>query len=327
VRSGDQDVFVLARGEVGRKKGKAAPGFVLAAVASDDAETGLFSDPESKPLPDSRLGLAAFLTDINRGAGPLSARVIVNRLWHHHLGRGIVATPNDLGTQGDKPTHPELLEWLANRLVDEHWSLKAIHRLIVTSATYRQSGAVDDARRTKDPDNLLLWHRRPTRLEGEVIRDALLAASGRLDAQMYGRSLVGADSPRRSIYIRVKRSEPEPFLGVFDQPEPIQSVGARGIATVPTQALTMMNSPLVRSAAEGLAERARKAVGGTGPSVIEYCFTVALSRKPSADDVTRFTNFLAAREQAAGGDEAQRKAALADACHLMLCLNEFIYVD
>jgi hypothetical protein len=327
VRSGEQDVFVLARGEVGRKKGKAAPGFVLAAVASDNAETGLLSDHESKPLPDSRLGLAAFLSDVERGAGPLSARVIVNRLWHHHFGRGIVATPNDLGTQGDKPTHPELLEWLANRLVDEHWSLKAIHRLIVTSATYRQSGAVDDDRRTRDPDNQLLWHRKPTRLEGEVIRDALLAASGRLDAQMYGRSLVGADSPRRSIYIRVKRSEPEPFLRVFDQPEPIQSVGSRGIATVPTQALTMMNSPLVRTAAEGLAERARKAVGDTGPETIEYCFTVALSRKPSADEVARFTSFLAAREQAAGGDEALRKAALADACHLMLCLNEFIYVD
>ncbi|MEI7781799.1 MAG: DUF1553 domain-containing protein, partial [Planctomycetota bacterium] len=171
-----------------------------------------------------------------------------------------------------------------------------------------------------------LWHRRPTRLEGEVIRDALLAASGRLDLTMYGRSLVGADSPRRSIYIRVKRSEPEPFLRVFDQPEPVQSVGARGVATVPTQALTMMNSPLVRSAADGLAERARKAVGGTGPAAIEYCFTVALSRKPSADDVARFTSFLAAREQAAA-DDASRKAALADTCHLMLCLNEFIYVD
>jgi hypothetical protein len=230
---------------------------------------------------------------VNRGAGPLSARVIVNRLWHHHFGRGIVATPNDLGTQGDKPSHPELLEWLANRLVDEHWSLKAIHRLIVTSATYRQSGAVDDARRTKDPDNQLLWHRRPTRLEGEVIRDALLAVSGRLDAQMYGRSLVGADSPRRSVYIRVKRSEPEPFLQVFDQPEPIQSVGSRGIATVPTQALTMMNSPLVRTAAEGLAGRARKAAGDTGPETIEYCFTVALSPASTTSQVTLDSPFSA----------------------------------
>ena len=174
---------------------------------------------------------------------------------------------------------------------------------------------------------MLLWHRRPTRLEGEVIRDAVLAVSGRLDTQMYGTSVVNADSTRRSIYIRVKRSEPEAFLRVFDQPEPLQSVGARGVATVPTQALTMMNAPLVRSAAAGLAERARKAAGGTGAAAIEYCFTVALSRKPSADDIARFTDFLEAREAAAGGDDAKRQAALADACHLMLCLNEFVYVD
>ncbi len=327
VQSGDQDVFVLARGEVSRKKGKAVPGFVLASMASDDAETQLLSGPTASPPPDSRLGLAAALTDVERGAGPLAARVIVNRLWHHHFGRGIVATPNDLGTQGDKATHPELLEWLASRLVEQKWSLKSIHRLIVTSATYRQSGTVDDDRRAKDPDNVLLWHRRPTRLEGEVIRDAVLAASGRLDTQMYGTSVVNADSTRRSIYLRVKRSEPEAFLRVFDQPEPLQSVGARGVATVPTQALTMMNAPLVRSAAAGLAERARKAAGGTGAAAIEYCFTVALSRKPSADDTARFTDFLAAREAAAGGDDAKRQAALADACHLMLCLNEFVYVD
>ena len=138
VQSGDQDVFVLARGEVSRKKGKAVPGFVLASMASDDAETQLLSGPTASPPPDSRLGLAAALTDVERGAGPLAARVIVNRLWHHHFGRGIVATPNDLGTQGDKATHPELLEWLASRLVEQKWSLKSIHRLIVTSATYRQ---------------------------------------------------------------------------------------------------------------------------------------------------------------------------------------------
>lgn len=331
VTSGSQDVFVLARGEVGRKKGKAAPGFVLAAIAADDAEARLFDGPDASPTAesrlDSRLGLAAFISDVDHGAGPLAARVIVNRLWHHHFGRGIVATPNDLGTQGEKPTHPELLEWLATRLVEQKWSLKSIHRLIVTSATYRQSGTVDDARRTQDPDNTLVWHRRPVRLEGEVIRDALLAVSGRLDAAMYGPSVVGASVPRRSIYMRVKRSEPEAFLRVFDQPEPIQSIGARGIATVPTQALTMMNDPLVRSAADGLAERARNASGDDGNQAVEYCFRVALSRPPSPDEVARFTGFLAAREEAAEGDDAQRQAALADTCHLMLCLNEFLYVD
>jgi hypothetical protein len=332
VKSGSQDVFVLARGEVGRKKGKAVPGFVLATIATNDAEPALLSGPDSKPLPDSRVGLANFLTDVSEGAGPLAARVIVNRLWHHHFGRGIVATPNDLGTQADPASHPELLEWLANRLVENRWSMKSIHRLIVTSATYRQSGAASAAGRGKDPDNKLLWHRKPTRLEGESIRDALLAAAGTLDLAMYGRSGLDVKVPRRSIYLTVKRSEPIGFLQVFDQPEPVQPVGARGVATVPTQALAMMNSSFVRSAAESLARRTRTtlaipATEASGPAAIDYCFTAALSRKPSDAERGRFAELLAAREQAAGTDAAGRQAALADVCHLIFCLNEFVYVD
>ncbi|MCE9632240.1 MAG: PSD1 and planctomycete cytochrome C domain-containing protein [Planctomycetia bacterium] len=332
VKSGSQDVFVLARGEVGRKKGKAEAGFVLATIATDVAEQRLLSAPDSQPLSDPRLGLASFLTDVPQGAGPLAARVIVNRLWHHHFGRGIVATPNDLGTQGDPATHPELLEWLANRIVENRWSLKSIHRLIVTSATYRQSGAVSEAGRVKDPDNKLLWHRKPTRLEGESIRDALLAVAGTLDATMYGRAGLDVKAPRRSIYLNVKRSEPIGFLQVFDQPEPVQPVGARGVATVPTQALTMMNSPFVRSAAESLAKRVRTtlAIPPTDPSgtaVIDACFTAALARQPSETERAKFAGLLAAREQAAKGDAAGRQAALADVCHLIFCLNEFVYVD
>jgi hypothetical protein len=326
VQSGSQDVFVLARGEVNRKKGKAAPGFVLAAVATDDAEQSLLSGPTSQPPPDSRLGLASFLTDVPHGAGPLAARVIVNRLWHHHFGRGIVATPNDLGTQGDPATHPELLEWLANRIVENRWSLKSIHRLIVMSAAYRQSGAVDEAYLAKDPDNTLLWHRRPTRLEGEAIRDALLAASGLLDTRMYGRAGLDVQVPRRSIYLNVKRSEPIGFLQVFDQPEPVQPVGARGAATVPTQALTMMNSPFVRSAAEGLAKRVIAADPQASDAVaIDSCFMAAVSRPPTAIEQDGFAHLIAARR--GGGDPAPRQAALADVCHLIFCLNEFIYVD
>jgi hypothetical protein len=328
VTSGSQDVFVLARGEVGRKKGKAAPGFVLATIASDDAESHLLAATDPQTTVEPRLGLASFLTDVDRGAGPLAARVIVNRLWHHHFGRGIVATPNDLGTQGDPPSHPELLEWLAGRLVEQDWSLKAIHRLIVTSATYRQSGEVREAARSIDPDNRLLWHRRPTRLEGEVIRDAVLAVSGRLETTMHGPSFTDVAKPRRSIYLRVKRSEPDAFLRVFDQPEPVQSVGARGIATVPTQALAMMNSPLVRQAAEGLAARVRKAAGDGGAAVeIDRLFLTALSRDPTTVERERFVAFLDDRRKAAGADQPRRDAALVDTCQLVLCLNEFIYVD
>ena len=332
VKSGSQDVFVLARGEVSRKKGKAAPGFVLATIAADDAEQKLLSGADAKPLPDSRLGLASFLTDVTQGSGPLAARVIVNRLWHHHFGRGIVATPNDLGTQGDPPSHPELLEWLANRLVENRFSLKSIHRLIVTSAAYRQSGAVSMAGQAKDPDNKLLWHRKPTRLEGESIRDTLLAVAGTLDVKMYGRAGLDVKVPRRSIYLNVRRSEPVAFLQVFDQPEPVQPVGARGVATVPTQALTMMNSPFVRTAAENLATRARKIANvangaASTDAVVDYCFTAALSRVATADERQKLAAFIAAREQAVSADDAGRRAALADACQLVFCLNEFMYID
>ena len=332
VKSGSQDVFVLARGEVGRKKGKAAPGFVLATIAADDAEQALLADRESRPLPDSRLGLAAYITDVERGAGPLAARVIVNRLWQHHFGRGIVATPNDLGTQGDPPSHPELLEWLADRLVADGWRLKGIHRLLVTSAAYRQSGVVNEAALAKDPDNVLVWQRKPRRLEGESIRDALLAVAGTLDTTMYGRTGLDVKVPRRSIYLTVKRSEPIGFLQVFDQPEPVQPVGARGVATVPTQALAMMNSPFVRAAAEGLAKRARTALGiasgtASGTPAIDWCFTAAVGRPLSPPEREKFAGLLAAREQAASADAAGRQAALADVCHLIYCLNEFVYVD
>ena len=317
---------------MGRKKGKAAPGFVLATLPADDVESKLFSGSDAQPLPDTRLGLAAFLTDVAHGSGPLAARVIVNRLWHHHFGRGIVATPNDLGKQGDPATHPELLEWLANRLVENRWSTKSIHRLIVTSAAYRQSGAVSTAGHSHDPDNKLIWHRKPARLEGESIRDSLLAAAGTLDPKMYGRTGLDVKVPRRSIYLTVKRSEPIGFLQVFDQPEPLQPVGARGVATVPTQALAMMNSPFVRAAAEGLAKRSRTAVGlaptaASGAAVIDDCFTAAISRQPSDTERERFAQLLAAREQANNGDAAGRQAALADVCHLIFCLNEFVYVD
>ena len=325
--SGGGDVFVLARGEVGRKQEKAQAGFVRATTATDQAEADLLVGEDGQPLPHPRLGLARFLTNTESGAGPLAARVAVNRLWHHHFGRGIAATPNDLGTQGEPPTHPELLEWLAGQFVQGGWSLKKLHRLIVTSATYRQAGTVDSAARDADPDNRLLWHRQPVRLEGEAIRDALLAVAGRLDNTMYGPGTLDVSSPRRSIYLTVKRSQPIPFLQVFDQPEAIQSVGSRGAATVPTQALALMNAPFVRTAAEGLAARAKAAVGSGGEPAIAYAFRAALSRSPAPAELEKFWALLQARELEAGSDESRRAAALADICQLMLCMNECVYID
>ena len=324
---GGGDVFVLARGDVSRKQEKAQAGFVRAALTADAVEAELMTGADGKPVPHPRVALARFLTDTESGAGPLSARVAVNRLWHHHFGRGIVATPNDLGTQGERPTHPELLEWLAGKLVESHWQLKSIHKLIVMSATYRQSGVVNTASRIKDPDNLLLWHRQPVRLEGEAIRDSLLSLAGTLDTTMYGQGTLDAASKRRSVYLTVKRSEPVAFLQEFDQPEPIQSIGARGAATVPTQALVMMNSPLVRLAAEGLAKRAREAIGGSGSPAIAYALSAAVSRVPRPEELEKLTALLSTREQEAGNDQGHRERALIDICQLILCLNEFIYID
>ena len=326
VKPGSTDVFLLARGEVGRKQGKVDPGFIRATIAADEAERSLLAGTaglntvkrEETVERDSRLGLSDWLTDTTQGAGPLVARVIVNRLWHHHFGRGIVSTPNDLGTQGDTPSHPELLEWLAGRLVQNGWSLKKIHRLIVTSAAYRQAGLVSEANRKADPDNLLLWQRRPVRLEAEAFRDALLAVSGRLQMSVGGPSVADVNAPRRSVYLRVKRSEPIAFLRLFDQPEPVQSVGARGVATVATQSLTMMNSPFVRAAADGLAKRAQAAAAnGTPEQLLDAVTTIALGRPASTAERDNLMPLLT----------PSPAAALADICQIVLSTNEFIYVD
>jgi hypothetical protein len=166
------------------------------------------------------------------------------------------------------------------------------------------------------------------RLEAEAIRDSLLAVSGKLQTTMHGPSVGDGNQPRRSIYLRVKRSAPIPFMRLFDQPEPLQPIGARGVATVPTQSLTMMNSPFVRSAAEGLAARAQKAAGtGTAAHLLDAATTIALGRPATATERDTLGTLLATRQEQAAGDAGKRTAALADVCQIILCTNEFIYVD
>ena len=136
--------------------------------------------------------------------------MIVNRLWQHHFGQGIVATPNDFGSQGSRPSHPELLDWLANALIDNGWRLKPIHRLIVTSAVYMQDNRYDESRAAIDRENVFHWRRTPRRLEAEPIRDAMLATAGRLDRRMYGPGSLDVEMPRRSVYFFIKRSRLDP---------------------------------------------------------------------------------------------------------------------
>jgi hypothetical protein len=317
-KQGGEDVYFLRRGEVDRKEGKATPDFiqVLMRNGSADKWTGTPKPKEQPKHPRSALG--DWMTDAHSGGGPLLARVIANRVWRFHFGRGIVATPNDLGTQGTPPTHPELLEHLAERLVAQGWKLKPLHREIMLSATYMQSGAMSEGNQRLDPDNQLWWYRPARRLEAESIRDALLQLGGRLDPAMHGPSITDVASPRRSVYLRVKRSELVPFLTMFDAPEPTQSIGDRGNTTVPTQALTVMNSPFVRDMATRFATRIKAA---KPEQTIAQAFQLAFCRQPTPAETQRLTAYLQAQQQLGA------KSPEVELCLALLSLNEFIYVD
>jgi hypothetical protein len=320
--AGGQDVYHLRRGEVDNKEGRANPSFVQVLARGSDVASAT-DELKNKPLVDPRIALAHWLTDVERGAGPLLARVIVNRLWQHHFGEGLVGTPNDFGAQGSPPSHPELLEWLAAELVRSGWKLKPLHKTLLMTAAYQQAHDVRPENLAIDPDNRYLWHHRPRRLEAEVIRDALLAVGGSLDLTMYGPSVLD-NAPRRSVYLRVKRSELIPFMTMFDAPEPTQSIGERISTTVPTQALAMLNSPFVREQAEKLAARVRSAASPA--DAIARAYKIAVGREPTANERNTLLTFVE-QQQALSDPAGSQDRALIECCQLVLCLNEFVYVD
>ena len=323
-------VYFLARGNSNTKQGLAAPGFLRVLTDAEANETEWLveqADPSNAaPLPP-RVALADWLTDHEQGAGHLLARVIVNRLWQHHLGRGIVATPSDFGSQGVPPTHPELLDYLARKLIEGDWKLKPIHRLIMLSAVYRQAGDTNELAAKHDPDNQLWWRRGSTRLEAEVIRDTLLSVSGSLDTTMFGKGSLDQASSRRSIYLTVKRSQLIPMLQLFDAPDAIQSIGNRNVTTVPPQALAMMNSPLVRQLAEKFAKRVRPSADVPIDDVVESAYSIALSRPPTESEQETMTRFIESQAASYGDHAAATDRAVADFCQTMFCLNEFIFID
>lgn len=302
-----------------------------------------------------RRALAAWITDADRGAGALLARVIVNRIWQHHFGEGLVRTPNDFGARGDRPTHPELLEWLAADLVAHGWKLKRLHRMILLSAAYRQGGTFDPEKAKADPDNRLLWRMRPRRLEAEVLRDALLAVAGTLNAEMYGpafKAPIPADamvarnikSPyptnipdtaavrRRSVYMFHKRVIPYPLLQAFDASDAQQCTGRRANTTVVPQALALLNDPFVRARATDFAARLLKDPGKEA-SCVESAYRLAFSRAPTKAEKTAGLEFLAAQQRERSSLQPKaapaeiRQVALTDYCQVLFGLNEFIYVD
>ena len=302
-----------------------------------------------------RAALADWLTDVEQGAGALVARVLVNRVWQHHFGTGLVRTPDDFGVQGERPTHPELLEWLACDFVENGWRIKRLHRQIMTSAAYSQDITFDEVSARIDPENRLLWRREPMRLEAEALRDAILFAAGTLNLEPFGpgfkppipkEAMVARNlqSPyesepaesdsvlRRSIYIFHKRVIPHPLMELFDRPASSQSCGRRQETLVAPQALALLNDPFVRSQAEEFSRRLIRERAATS-SQLRLAFETSLARPPEAEELAAARDFISARkvdrERRDGGLKPAEsyRAALADYCQVMFGLNEFLYID
>ncbi|MGC3969663.1 MAG: DUF1553 domain-containing protein [Pirellulales bacterium] len=238
-----------------------------------------------------RLTLANWLT---KPTNPLTTRVIVNRIWQYHFGRGLVPTSSDFGRLGETPSHPELLDWLASQFVRDGWRMKPLHRQIVLSQTYRQSALTPapKAALLKDPENRLLWRMPNRRLDAEQVRDALLAVTGALDLAEGGPA-ADFSKPRRSIYSRVLRNSHDPLLDVFDAPEGFQSAASRNVTTTPTQALLMINSNYMLEQAGKLAERIDEEHPSNDPAgKIDAAFRLAFGRLPTDDERRLSTEFL-----------------------------------
>ena len=322
-------VFHLRRGNPDNKQDEAAPGFLRVLMRSNNNDQHWLKSRDEKQfhLPQDRLSMAEWLTDTEYGSGALLARVIVNRLWHHHFGRGLVPTCNDFGIRGDLPTHPELLDWLASELVRNGWKLKPIHELILTSAVYMQSGAGSKSGLKQDAENLLLWRKPPTRLEAEIIRDALLSVSGSLDITMFGKGSLDERSDRRSIYLTVKRSRLIPLLQLFDAPDAMQGIGKRQESTVAPQALTLLNSPMIRGLAQKFAARVSNEKHPSIPHAIRSAYRIAFSREPSPAEQQVMEGFIEQQRKLREKQNNAEQLAFQDFCHLLFCMNEFVYID
>jgi Protein of unknown function (DUF1553)/Protein of unknown function (DUF1549) len=326
---------VLTRGIWSRKGKQIAPGFLS---AFDDRVADVVA-PSDGNTSGRRTALANWIAT---PTNPLTARVIVNRVWQQHFGQGIVSTAGDFGSQGEKPTHPELLNWLATEFVESGWKLKKLHRLIVLSEAYQQGSIFNPEAAKFDPDNELLWRMNRRRLDGESLRDAVLSVAGVLNPKAAGPSVfpelpaemktaagawpVSADASernRRSVYVFVKRNLRYPLFAAFDAPDRNETCSRRFETTTAPQALMLLNERLYAERAKQLAERVVREVGSEPDAAIEHSYLIAFARKPTSEERTAAIQFLTIQSKNPGGP----KEALGDFCHALLNLNEFVYLD
>ncbi len=368
VSDGDDEApatFVLAAGNRTKPLYEVKPAFpeFLDPIAPD------ISRPEHRAESTGRR--SALANWLSQPDHPLTARVMVNRIWQHHFGRGIVGTPNDFGAAGERASHPELLDWLACEFVAGGWQIKPLHRLIVMSATYRQSSHLDAAdpnharAAAVDPDNKLVWRFRRHRLDGEQLRDTLLAVSDRLNRQMFGPAVkpdlpaearisryaweVEADASRhdkRSIYVVAFRGFHYPLFSMFDRPDGLNSCAQRAATTTAPQALALLNGELTLAQARAWSSRLIQRHGENSDALVRDAFATALGRPASDSEVAASRRFLAeqsVRIEAAGGEtqaealpapvpvgvgiSAATMTALVDFCHAIMNSSELLFVE
>ncbi|HEX4609084.1 MAG TPA: DUF1549 and DUF1553 domain-containing protein, partial [Urbifossiella sp.] len=306
----------------------------------------------------------AFAKWVTAPGNPLFARVMVNRIWQHHFGTGLVATPDNLGASGAKPSHPELLDWLAAEFVASGWSVKAMHRLILGSAVYRQTSDVRDdsplpttaavtgfpiliphsalrAPRSTDPDNRLLARFPLRRLDAEAVRDAMLHAAGELDARAGGPYVPSKRTPegtvevaetapgthRRSLYLQQRRTQVVTFLQLFDAPAITTTCGKRSPSTVPLQSLALLNSEFARARGRGFAARLARETGDDDAKRLALAFRLAAGRPPGPDERAACAGFLDRQRGVYAGQTDGPARAWADLCQMLLASNTFLYVE
>jgi hypothetical protein len=304
------------------------PGFI---------EVITYGNPSTEiPRPDGRtsgrrLALAQWIASPRN---PMTARVLVNRLWQKHFGRGIVATLENFGKMGEQPTHQDLLDWMAVEFMNRGWSMKQITKLMMMSEAYRMASAFDDATDSKnDAQNVFLWRFRPQRLEAEIVRDSMLATGGNINLEIGGEPIFpyiskeilagqyrgkwvnmpeGPAVWRRGVYVYQRRSLPYPMFDTFDHPDMNVTAGARHVSTVPTQALTLLNNPFVLTEATFLAERVSQQAGEPH-SQVDLAYRIALARPATETEI-------------AIGMDLIKKQSLVSFMHVVLNLDEFLYM-
>jgi hypothetical protein len=328
---------VLKRGQHNQPGDEVQPGVPVALSTTKNS----FAIPARLDGRVSTGRRTAFANWVTSPENPLFARVMVNRVWQHHFGTGIVATPDNLGMSGAKPSHPELLDYLAAEFVASKWSVKSLHRLIITSAVYRQSSTPRAELDAIDPENRLLSHFPLRRLDAEAVRDAMLSASSELDVRGGGPYVpskrtaegvveIGEKTPgayRRSVYLQQRRTQVVTFLSLFDSPAIVSTCGKRTPSTVPLQSLAMLNSEFARARSKAFAVRLAREAGDDSAKRVALAYRLACAREVTKDEAAACEKFLAKQRDVYAKEKDADTRAWVDLCQVILASNAFLYVE